>query len=460
MNKPLCFRKLLRKGFHPVLSNPVFYWGCLSLFLIALVAGLFFTSAGTPAPSSDFARQKEALEEALETARAEFDLLSADDDQGPARQKVLFFETALRFSLPVWNHDFFFESASEYALILREWEILCAHPSEENRARREYLEQEEKVLKAVLEEKSLSSYLAFWEERMTHEGKTEEEIQTFLEESALRLAASADAGLTPAENALLKEIHAIRESLTQKIHCYHPMKKGLPLTSADASSLEDLLTLKIFCLQNSLFDPVPANTQTLFFGERLSAFAIFLILFFFLFRVWKNEKDSPAETLLSLGICFLFLTLFSALALSLSTRFFAPQSILPTLFCRNGRILSLPFFPTLFLRLGLRALPCFLPLFLCLFLQKKSAKRAALLAPLLLSFVFLPLSHAVRLCLRQNAWLHVLPFVHLDLAGSFFPENPLVLPVSPVPLVSLVLFVFVLALLSFFYCRKKKRKTP
>ena len=76
------------------------------LFLIGLCWALFLPEEAKMPPPLSFEDSREALKEALAQAKEEYDSLPEDGDFGAARQKILFYETALDFSLSVWSGDF------------------------------------------------------------------------------------------------------------------------------------------------------------------------------------------------------------------------------------------------------------------------------------------------------------------------------------------------------------------
>lgn len=427
------------------------------LFLFTpLLGAFFFTEAEQPQRAS-FEEEKEALTAAYEKAKEDYENLAEGEDLAQPRQKILFYETALRFELNVWSSDFLFEAASVYAEILREWEILNAYPKEETAERKAYLEALESRLAEILKEKDLSAYLIFLEDKMKNEGRlSEEERLEEIEDSAIRLSATYASKMTPAKSVVVNKIRLLQQSLRENKNLFDPAYENAPLNENDRKRMETLKKSYLSALQEEKFDPAPANEETISFLEGIG---VFLLLCFLLSlspaaeKVLAEKKSFFPSILALFSMAMAGVFLFAA-SLFLSVFFFAKGSLVPACFY-VGRLFFLPFFPALFLR-GLLNLISLAPwAILALFPAKnekiKKAKQILICFAVLLTDL---ISFVTRLGGGTKALTPYLPFVHLDLAGAFFPRYPLNLAVSASPFLSLVLILMLIMILIFLLKRR------
>ncbi len=443
------FLSLWKERFFRLASRPVTVLFAV-LFLLTPLSGAFFFTEAEKVPSASFEEEKEALTAACQKAKEDYENLAEGEDLAQPRQKILFYETALRFEIPVWSSDFLFEAASHYAEIIREWEILNAYPKEETAERKAYLEAQEQRLAEILKEKDLSAYLIFLEDKLKNEGRlSEEERLEEIEDSAVRLSATLTSKMTPAKSVLVNKIRLLQKSLRENENCFDPAYENKPLSVSDRKRMETLKESYLSALQEEKFDPAPANEETLSFLEDIG---VFLLLCFLLSlspaaEKFLAEKKSFFPTVLaffSLAAAAIFL--FS-ISLFLSVFFFARGSILPACFY-VGRLFTLPFFPALFLR-GLLNLISLAPwAILALFPWKNEKIKKAKPCLLGLAVLFIDLlSFVTRLGGGTKLLTPYLPFVHLDLQGAFFPRYPLNLAVSEAPFLSLSLVLALIAAL-------------
>lgn len=451
------FFTLWKKSLFALLRRPT-VWIFAALFLLPPLTGaFFFTEAEPAAKAENFEDQKEALTAAYEKAKEDYALLAEGEDLAQPRQKILFYETALRFELAVWSSDFLFEAASVYAEIIREWEILNAYPSEETAERKAYLESLEPRLAEILKEKDLNAFLSFLEDKMKNEQHfSEEEIKEEIEESTVRLSATLNSKMTPAKSLLVAEIRLLQKSLREGINFFDPAYEDEPLSENDRQRMETLKESYLSSLREGTFDPVPANEETLSFFESLGSFLLLCFLLALVPAAGKElaEKKSVLPCVLALFSLGAGAMILFSLSLSLSVFFFAKGSLLPSFFY-VGKLFSMDFFPALLLR-SLLSLVSLSPwVILALFPVKSTKIKKA--KPILIGFAVLLtnlISFVTRLGGGKRAVTPFLPFVHFDLSGSFFPRFPLNLAVSPAPLFSLALVLGLSALLLFLLKRK------
>ncbi len=427
--------------------SPASLFLCLAALLLPLILGFFFTPY-TPPTQSGFEGERPDLEKALAEARAEWDSQATGENDYVSRQKVLFFETALAFSLPVWGSDFASEGAGYYALIL--WELEQCDPLS---PRAQELNTEKDALAHILEQRDLDGYLSFLKERLVSKGSLEkDQISRQLEDDALRLFATLDGSpLSPGGKFLLQEIRQLRESLDTGVDRYNPVSEGKSLTLSEKKDLEEILAQKVRALKDGRYDPIPGNTETLFFGEELFSWLLTLSLLPFFTKAFSKKQNqiSPRlfPTLLSLLLLWSTLLLLLSLSLWGVTALFAPQSCLPRYTSLFGRPLALPFFPSLFLRLLCRALPGLLPLLLGATFSALGKRGWICTAiPLLLLVFDPPISFFLRLFCHSSPLIFLLPSLYLDLDDAFFPTFPQALPRTPSPFLSLFLFAALFAL--------------
>jgi hypothetical protein len=406
-------------------------------------------SGGEPVPpAADFLDQQKLLEEALADAKEEYAALGEEDDPGHPRQKILYYQTALDFKLPIWSGDFYFESASVYADLYREWEILNAYPSPETAQRKLYLEEKLILLGNILQEKNVSNYLSFYQTLLREEEElSEEEIQNKISELSLRFYATLDGNLSSGESDAIYKMGLIRESLGNNTQNFHPALKGKSLSPKDRNQLEQLFSFYQTALENGTTDPLPGNSATLGFCVKVGAF--FLYFVFSLLSVRRKKIQNK----------FLFLLFFPSVILFwmgmiFATLLYAPGSLVPVPLFLFGKIFTLPSPLYLFFSLVLSLLS-YLPFFLLAQILRKRTERSHFytLIPPLSALFYDMVSLLLRLILGKSPFLYFLPFFYTDLKSALLPEYPFYLPQSP----SSFLSIFIFALLStglYLLCKK------
>ncbi len=394
----------------------------LFLLLFPLIFGFFYTP-DSPVAVSTFDQQKEELELELERAKQEYPSLS-EEEVAQGRQRILFFETALKYRLPVWSDDFSFESASFYALLYRQWEILEAYPQEETEARRLFLHEQVNELGTILEERNLDRYLAFYRSHLEAEGNPfspEEERKLLV--TALRATATLDGTLSGGENLLLSYIDTLEKSLEEGTDHFFLTSKGEPLSARKANLFSSLSEYWQRQLREGKANPVPANTETLFFFEDVGAFSLFLFALFFGAELWKQGIGGKL-----IALCHLPLL---SIALFVSVSHFAPGCHVSYPVAILSRIIPLPFALGIFVRLLLKTLSL-LPFFLlAIHLREKSGKVAPLYWTSLFVLLYELIGFLLRLWLGASTLLWFLPFCYTDLSGAFLPNYPLSLATLP-----------------------------
>lgn len=429
-----------------------------ALFLLTpLLGALFFTKA-EKVQTTSFDDEKEALTAAYEKAKADYGNLAEGEDLAQPRQKILFYETALRFELNVWSSDFLFEAASVYAEILREWEILNAYPKEETAERKAYLESIEPRLSEILKEKDLPAYLIFLEDKMKDEGRlSDREIQTELEDAQVRLSATYASKMTPAKSLLVSKIRLLQQSLRENKNLFDPAYENAPLDETDRNRMEALKKNYLSALQEDRFDPVPANEETVSFLEDAGIFILFCFLLALTPSTEKEirEKNSLFPQILALfSIAMAGIFLFSA-SLFLSVFFFSKETLLPAFFF-PWALFTLDFYPSLLLRLILSLVSLSPWVILSLFPVKN--EKIKKLKPLFTGLAVI-LSEILSIVMRFGGGTKLLtpylPFVHLDLRDAFFPRFPLNLAVSEMPLLSLLLILILIIIFIFLLKRQR-----
>ncbi len=453
------FFSLWKKSLFSLAFRPATFVFAMLLLLTPLSGAFFFTKAEKIPPAS-FEDEKEALTAAYEKAKEDYENLAEGEDLAQPRQKILFYETALRFEANVWSSDFLFEAASVYAEILREWEILNTYPKEETAERKAYLETMEKRLQTILKEKDLASYIQFTEDKMKSEGVlSEDEIRAETDDLAIRLSATYASKMTPAKSLLVTSIRLLQKSLNENKNRFDPAYQNAPLNENSKKRIETLKESYLLALQEGQFDPVPANSATLSFLEDLGLFLLLLFLLALTPGAEKeiHEKKRLAPTLFALFSLGMAAVLLFAISLYLSVFFFAEGSILPA-FCSVGKLFTVDFFPAMLLRLVLSLVSLAPWVILSLFpVKNEKIKKAKLFFTGFAVILSNLLSLVTRFGGGTKAITPYLPFVHLDLASAFFPRFPLSLAVSPVPILSLVLILSLSALLLFLFKRRTKR---
>lgn len=422
-----------------------------ALLVLILLLFLPFLSAFFYTPSSEEQTEfnEGEIAAALEEARSEMAALTPEDDASGARQKVLFFETALRFSLNVWDNPFLSDAASEYALVLREWEILLADPDQSTSPRSRELEGEEAALRQILETKDRSTYLSFLNDRFLRRGFSEREAKEMTLQIALRIPESTGAGT----QLLHREIITLEESLQSGKNQYDPTRTGASLSQKDRNRLESILAIRLHQIKTGEFDPIPANTETLSFLTEGMAFCL-LIGGMLLGCNLKKNKHSLGKPLLCYWLSGI---LISTLSVTLSALFFAPASLIPHHFVLFGAVRTIPFILAFPLRFICITVPTILPLLLAVLWSKYKPISLSVVCVGLLTLLYSFLSLSARLALHQSPWLNFLPFRYLDLASLFFPQFPEQLPGSPNLIASLLVLGVPTAMLLYFLQEKKEQ---
>lgn len=453
-------RREIRELLFSLARRPVL-WILAAVFLFFPFLGvLFFTEAAPTPPPASFAEEKEALTAAWEKAKEDYENLSPGEDLAQPRQRILFYETALRFEMAVWSSDFLSEAASLYAQLIRELEILRAYPKEETALRKAYLEEKEPILRRILQERDDAGYLEFLEEKMRDDGVSEDEIRDAMDEAALRIRATLRSKMTPAKSLAVARCRALQKSLREGVNAFDPAYEGQALSDQDREIFKALEARLLEELATDSLDPVPANTETVFFFEGLGAI-LTLVLLLSLTGAFKKEpsdqKSLPAllAVLLTAGALF---SLVYTLSLALVTRLFAPGSLVDSIFFL-GEIHSLPFLLSLILR-ALMNLVSLMPwMLLALYPLRREHLRMAQPVLILLAYLLYDIGGIVaRLDGGKRTLTPYLPFVHTDLAGAFFPRFPLDLAVSRLPLFSLALVLALTAGLIFLVDKKRKKE--
>lgn len=426
----------------------------LFLFLLPFALGFFDTPVEDLPPATVFDGQKPMIEEELEKAREEYAALSPEDETAQPRQKILFYQTALEFSLPIWNGDFYFESASVYASILREWEILNAHTPAESEERRLYLETKLSQLEEILRQKNSSQYLLFYKNFLEEEGvQTKDEIEETVLLLELNFLATQDAFFSPGEKETVRRIQNLEKSLREGVDFFHPSREKTPLPQEDREEFKHLSAFYRENLREGNVDPFPGNGETLSFFTFLSAFSLFVVL---LLVSLPNLFPLSGKTRVWIGMIAIALA-FSGLALA--TVLFVPDSLVSEPVFIFGTLFSVPPLFSLFLHLLFRLLSHLPFFFLGLIWNQRTGKK--LLPTLLIPFSALcygVLGILLRLFLAKSPLLPFLPFFYTDLDSAFFPAYPFQLPRAPIPI--LVPLVFAALCSLFFFLLKKSKKEP
>lgn len=358
---------------------------------------------------TSFEEERGAIEEALTEAKKEA-------ETNPAKQEnVYYFEGALTFSLSPWSSHFASEGLGLRARILCEGGDTAAV----DRALRE---GDQKALAEELDRERQEKNLLTPEERRE---KKEEDLLLF----------SLPYAMTPSRSAALYDIRLLKNSLLTKTDRFSG--SGKPLSPRDVLRFEALLSLRTEDFAAPLCR-APANLETLYGGERLAVLLATLILLLFA----AKKKSLWQTALFAAG-----LWLLTSLSLFAAARLFAPATAKTAILLWNDRLVSLPFYPALLLRLLLRFLPQIPWILLCL--EKKEHRREV---------AFFPLGHYLLLQARPvlfglGEYLTSL----LSPAESLFPDfySHAQAPLSP--LFSLILWASVIGGAAVFDTRKKKR---
>ncbi len=432
---------------------PLFFLFSLLFFFLAPLFLVFgFSAPATPIPVSTFREDRAEIESALAEAKKAYPL-RAEENPGAARQEILFYEGALRYSLPVWSGDFYFEGAALWATIQQEWEILNANQTEENTPRRRYLEEQDRLLSEILETKNAAAFPAFYESfYLGEEGAEPERIRREAAELSLRISATEDGALAPWESYYISLILDLDKSLAEGSNAFDPAKEGSPLSQRDKLRLEALREYYRSQIESGGQNRVVANTETVFFGEELFTFFLFPAA---LVSLWEKKRRDPEEKILPSLLSFsLLFSLAASAGITLSAQLFVPHSVerFPVFFF--SRLIPLPFSLGVLFRMLLRLLSLVPVLFLFeLFTEKgKSVKKQGLMFSLGL-FLYQGASLLCRVFLSPLVNLF-LPFGYLDLKGALLPTYPLSLATPP----SAAAFTGYLLLLSLLLLWRKRRK--
>ncbi len=374
--------------------HPLFWVGTLLLVLLPLALGPFFTEERITSPTP-LDKELSQLQKAAATLEKKGEKTPLTEDEA---KQLLFYQTALDFSLPVFSSPFYEEAVGYYVKAV--WE--------ENQG-------EQELLSRILEKGSLSAFLDFLEEKeipdtLTKEAKNRR--RTLLE---ARLQGNG----TPAEAALLYDAQRLAQALEENRDVYSSLHSKEPLTKAQKRAYTSLFRQKIHQLKSGSFSPVPANGETLKFIETLSLSALALWLLW-VGRALKKEKKE-GDFLKSL-LPLLSGTLFAlSLGIMGAVAVFAPKSLLPFYLPWGKDFFTLPFYPALLLRLVFGSLPLFFPLALETTLEKR---KKGLLAPLLASLAVAG-GTALFLLTRQTPTVLGSLCSLLDLREALFPTYPL-----------------------------------
>ena len=374
--------------------HPLFWVGTLLLVLLPLALGAAFTEEKEVLPTP-LDKELSQIQNAAETLKEKEKKSPLAEDEA---KQLLFYQTALDFSLPVFSSPFYEEAVGYYVKAV--WE--------EN-------QEEQELLSRILEKGSLSSFLDFLEEKEIPDTLTKEaqnRRRTLLE---ARLQGNG----TPAEAALLYDAQRLAQALEENRDVYFSLHSEAPLTKTQKRVYPSLFRQKIHQLKSGAFSPVPANGETLKFIETLSLSALALWLLW-VGRALKKEKKGgdflkSLLPLLSGALFALSLCITGAVAV------FAPKSLLPFYLPWGEDFFTIPFYPALLLRLGFGSFPLFFPLALGTTLEKR---KKGLLAPVLTSLA-VAVDTVLFLLARQTPTVFGSLYSLLDLREALFPAYPL-----------------------------------
>lgn len=405
---------------HTIYRNYLYF--LLFLLLFPLIFGFFYTP-DSPITVTTFDEQKEELERELEQAKEDYPSLG-ESEVGQGRQRILFYETALKYRLPVWSDDFSFESASFYALLYREWEILEANPKAENEARRQFLNGQVQELSTILAQRDSQRYLSFYRNYLEAEDRAispEEERNLLI--TALRADATEDGVLSGGESLTLSYIDSLEKSLTEGRDHFFPTAKGEPLSNQKKTLFATLSEYWQKQIREKRVNPIPANTETLFFFEEFGAYSLFLFALFFGEEIWRRGTGGRLLALSHLPLL--------AIALFVCVSHFAPGSRVPYPVVISGRIFPIPFAVGIFLRLSLKTLSLLPFLLLALIFKNKNQKKAPLYWFSFLVPLYSLLGFFLRLWLGSSSLLWFLPFCYTDLSTALLPHYPISIAMLP-----------------------------
>ncbi len=401
-----------------------FLFSLLFLLLAPLLLACGFTSPADPPKPSTFREDRERIEICLREAQEAYPSLSEEDPAG-ARQAILFYECALRYSLPIWSGDFYLEGASLWAVIQREWEILNANPTQENTPRRQYLEEMDRRLTAILEKKDFAALPSFYEEfYLAEKGSDPKEVHDAAREMEYRIFATADGTLSPTESYVIYRISEIDQSLKSGVNRADPAREGTPLSQKDKIRMEGLREYYLGFLKSGGGDRVVANEETLNLGEEIFTF---LILPATLLCLWERKRKGAEGSFLPHSLLFSTLFCFAAsVGILFSATLWVPQSLTPYPVFFFSHLFSVPFALALSLRMLLR-LVSLIPIFFVLEnFSRKGKSRKKWSVGLLFGLIFYQgLSIAFRVYLAQSPINYFLPFGYWDLKGALMPSFPL-----------------------------------
>jgi len=390
--------------------HPLFWVGTLLLVLLPLALGAAFTEEKEVLPTP-LDKELSQIQNAAETLKEKEKKSPLTEDEA---KQLLFYQTALDLSLPVFSSTFYEEAAEYYVKAI--WD--------ENR-------EEQELLRRILEKGSLSDFLDFLAEKEIPDTLTKEaqnRRRTLLE-------ARLQAGGTPAEEALLYDAQRLTQALEENRDVYSSLHSKESLTKAQKRVYPSLFQQKIHQLKSGAFSSVPANGETLKFIESLSLSALALWLLW-VGRALKKEKEGGnfLKSLLPLLSGALFLL---SLGFTGAVAVFAPKSLLPFYLPWGEDFFTLPFYPALLLRLVCGNLPLFFPLALDIFLEKRKKGH---LAPVLTSLAE-TVGTVLFLLTRQTPTVFGSLYSLLDLREALFPAYPL----NPVRVPPFLTFFFLAA---------------
>lgn len=305
------------------------------------------------------------------------------------------------------------------------------------------------ALRQVLREKDLDRYLSLVRSALEQNATlTPEEAERAFEETRLRLTLTADGqDLTPGESYALRLVRLVRLSLTEGRDLCRPYREGAPLTERELARFAFLAEALAELLEQERIAPIPANAETLAFGEGC---AITLLFFLLLLACGKSSDAAPAARLASLLLFTLAYLLLTALTLTVTLAMVTPESLVPYLTSLG----ALPFFPALLLRLAADALPLLTLALAADGLARRTGRR--LIFPALAILLFLAgaaFSALLPLLAEEGSALYLLlP----DLSHALLPAFPESSPASPLPLFTLALSLGLLALSLALFLKKEK----
>lgn len=357
-------------------------------------------------------------EDALATAKKKLPSCTDEEARETVLEEIAFYESALKFDLSPWSSYFASEGLTMYA------HLLTAYGENDS----------VKELERILTERDKTGLYEF--------SKKEPSVA----EIDLHLLTSEKPPQDPAQDALLYDIALLESSLGADKDFYFGTEAAL--SSGERTLIQSLLKQKEEKLATGVYNPIPANRETLTFSEELAACLLSVLL---LTLAGCGQKETKSSADLPLLTAFTLLSsVLVALVLGLTTLLFAPGTVEAEPLQWGG---TLPFFPALLLRMLCRTLGT-LPLILFCFDRgtvhgKKKAMKAIALLP------------ALRYLLQTVASLFLRPlasaFTLGNLCDCIFPPLSVysLRPASP----AAGIFLWLMALLfSFWLWMKKEQK--